>query len=201
MSQGIERGAQESSEEDQGALERFVRESFAEAEPPMVGAFAALLLSDAIELRTFDLLGEKAFEAPPLVGGGIETRELREERLIELVSSTLAVNVANLCAYAQTGDVPMVWAPGWWTELPDELAAIRQTIAILLHSLFVPALGPRDGYREGYWYDPGPIDPTNPSWELVAMLHIARERLLAHAGRAAATLPIEAETAPGTWPC
>ena len=63
MSQGIERGAQESSEEDQGALERFVRESFAEAEPPMVGAFAALLLSDAIELRTFDLLGEKAFEA------------------------------------------------------------------------------------------------------------------------------------------
>ena len=180
-------------------LEAEVRRAFAAAEPEMVGALAALLLSDAIELRTFDLLGEDAFERPALLGE-VDSIALRAERLVELAGTTFALNVARLCGFAQTGEVAERWASGWWKEPPEPLEAVQHTAAVLAQALMVRSLGPLDGYEDGWWADPGPIDVLSPTWELVATLHITRERLLARAGRPRPPLPI-CEGAKEVLPC
>lgn len=181
--------------------EREVRRVFAEAEPEMVGALAAVMLANAIELRVFDLLGHAAFEAPPLFAGGLDTPALREERLVDLAGTVFARNVAKLCRFAQTGEIADEWAFGWWGEAPDGVEAVQHTAAVVLQALMVRPLGPPDAYEDGWWTDPGPIDPASPTWELVATLHLARERLLSKRGRGAPPLPVSMDAAGARLPC
>lgn len=170
-------------------LEREVRRAFSEAEPEMVGALAALLLADSVEMRLFDLLGEEAFGCP-LFSGSLSSIGDRAERIVELAGTPFAMNVARLCRFAQTGELDADWGPGWWREPPEPREAVRHTAAVLLQALLVRPLGSPGGYEGGWWTDPGPIDVDSATWELVAMLHLARERLLDETS--GAPLPVRA---------
>jgi len=112
------------------------------------------------------------------------------ERLISLAKSVFARNVAQLCRFAQTGEIPALWAAGWWDAPREGVEAVQHTAAVLLQALFVPPLGPTGGYEDGWWVDPGPIDPSSPSWELLALLHLTHARLLERGGRPGYLLPI-----------
>jgi len=170
-------------------LDREVRRAFSETEPEMVGALAALLLADSVEMRLFDLLGEEAFECPQFSGRLSSTGD-RAERVVALAGTPFAMNVARLCRFAQTGELDAGWGPGWWREPPEPLEAARHTAAVLLQALLVRPLGSPSGYEDGWWTDPGPIDVNSATWELVATLHLARERLLDEPSRA--PLPVRA---------
>ncbi len=184
-------------------LEAVVRRAFASAEPEMVGALAAALLADVVELRLFDLLGEDAFELISILPGSHEETEERAERLVALATTPFAINVAQLVRFAQTGEIPERWAPGWWSdrEVPDGLEALRLTAGVLLQSLFVRPLGRPHGYESGWWTDPGPIDLSSPIWELIAALHMTHERLLALRGEAASALPLVVLDHTEAFPC
>jgi len=187
---------------DTSATQAAIRESFARLDPEMVGALAAMTLADLLELRCFDLFGEAAFGVAPSPIGragiareGFDPRE--GERLISLAKSVFANNVAQLCRFAQTGEIPQLWAAGWWDAPREGVEAVQHTAAVLLQSLFVRPLGQPGGYEDGWWVDPGPIDPSSHSWELLAVLHLTRARMLERTGSPGYTLPIARPRANG----
>lgn len=185
----------------QSEIEMLVRRSFGAADPEIVGAFAALLLQDAIELRSFDLLGEEAFDHM-LCLPAEQSSVVRQQRLVALAGTPFAVNVARLVRFAQTGEVSEDWSFGWWGKEPRPFEAVQHTAAVLLQALLVRPLGPVEGYEDGWWTDPGPIDLTSHSWELVTALHLVRERLLQQEGRPVPPLRFRIpRRQPGSLPC
>jgi hypothetical protein len=168
--------------ETERELEARVRTEFQNVDPIDAGTRAAHLLSSAIALQTYHLLGAEADE-DEFIGGPIG-------RECDAATTAFAQKVACLVRFAQTGE----------TDAEDDRHHAAKAIArTVSEALFAPAvLTPAeeelssDEWIAAWWIDPGPIDLCSSEWPIKTALHLARARILEREGEGGSPLPVRA---------